>query len=81
MADIEKNETPEAVHVANVQGSQATGPNAIVDKSIVQGAAVRAEFDHQLSIKDAIKYYKWAILWTLALSMCVVMEGELLRCK
>jgi MFS transporter, SP family, general alpha glucoside:H+ symporter len=67
MSDIEKNEeSAHSAHVAQIDGTK---------KEVVQGAAERAEFDHQLTIKNAVRYYRWAIIWCLALSMTVVMEG------
>ncbi|KFA50081.1 hypothetical protein S40293_08598 [Stachybotrys chartarum IBT 40293] len=52
----------------------ATVP-AIRSKAIIHDAAERTEFEHQLSVWQAAKYYKWAIFWCLAVSMTVVMEG------
>lgn len=77
MTDVEKNETAQSIHVADAGiGQSAESPTA-TNKSIVQGAADRAEFDHNLLVKDAVRYYRWAIFWCLALSMTVVCAARL----
>lgn len=75
MADLEKNDAAQAVHVADIAGIAGDEKAPIQNKAIVNAAEDRNEFDHQLKIKDAIRYYKWAIIWCLAISMTVVMEG------
>lgn len=74
MADIEKNDAAHIAHV-DIAGIAADDKNSINNKAIVNAAEDRNEFDHQLKIKDAVKYYKWAIIWCLVISMTVVMEG------
>lgn len=66
MADVEKQDAMQSVHVSDVLGTKDDG-NAVNEKSITQAAADRAEFDHALTIKDAIKYYRWAIFWCLTI--------------
>ena len=75
MADIEKNDALQTVHVADIAGIAGDEKNSIKNKAIVSAAEDRNEFDHNLKIKDAIVYYKWAIIWCLCISMTVVMEG------
>jgi hypothetical protein len=76
MADHEKVDHTQTVHVADVDEAQHGRPASITNnKDIVMDAEDRANFDHSLKIKDAIKYYRWGIIWCLALSMTVVMEG------
>lgn len=74
MADIEKNDATHIAHV-DIAGIAADDKNSINNKAIVNAAEDRNEFDHKLTIKDAVRYYKWAIIWCLAISMTVVMEG------
>lgn len=74
MTDIEKNDASHIAHV-DIAGIAADDKNSINNKVIVNAAEDRNEFDHKLTIKDAVKYYKWAIIWCLTISMTVVMEG------
>lgn len=46
-------------------GSDGSVP-AINNKSIINGASEQVGFEHSLTIRQAIKYYKWAIFWCLA---------------
>lgn len=46
-------------------------------KVLITLAKDASEFEHQLSPLQAIKAYPMAIFWSLMVSMCVVMEGEL----
>lgn len=39
---------------------------AIYNKTITQEAEERNAFEHSLTVRQAIKYYKWAIFWCLA---------------
>jgi hypothetical protein len=45
------------------------------DDGLGQAASARSEFEHKLTIREAIKAYPMAIFWSLAVSMCVIMEG------
>lgn len=47
------------------QDTPGTAP-VIADKATVQEAAEHTAFDHSLTVRQAIKYYKWAIFWCLA---------------
>ena len=38
-------------------------------------ASRRSDFEHNLTMREAIKAYPMAIFWSLAVSMCVIMEG------
>ncbi|EXJ64317.1 hypothetical protein A1O7_00653 [Cladophialophora yegresii CBS 114405] len=40
-----------------------------------QAASARSRFEHKLTVREAIKAYPMAIFWSLAVSMCVIMEG------
>ena len=39
---------------------------AINNKAIIEEAAERTAFEHSLTVRQAVKYYKWAIFWCLA---------------
>ena len=40
-----------------------------------QAPSSRSHFEHNLTVREAIKAYPMAIFWSLAVSMCVIMEG------
>ena len=77
MADVEKSQnTQGSVHVADIAaiaGQEKT--DVLQNKAIVNAAEDRNDYDHNLSIKDAISHHRWAIFWCLMISMTVVMEG------
>jgi hypothetical protein len=75
MADVEKSDINQSVHVADIAAIAGADNSSIKNKAIVNAAEDRNEFDHNLSIKDAVSYYRWAIFWCLMISMTVVMEG------
>lgn len=68
MADVEKTQPAQAVHVADVVAENNENAS-LNDKNLVNDAATRNAFEHSLTIKQAIKYNKWAIIWCLVLSM------------
>lgn len=71
----EDKERPAAIE-HDVADSKPEAQSALgIDKATIQEAADRTAFEHEMSIRDAVKYYKWAIFWCLAVSMTVVMEG------
>lgn len=45
------------------------------NRRLSQAAEDRAHVEHNLTPGQAIKAYPMAILWCLAVSMCVIMEG------
>jgi hypothetical protein len=77
MADVEKNTALQSEHAAvpDIAGIAHAEGAAIGNKAIVSAAEDRNEFDHQLTIRDAVSYYRWSIFWCLMISMTVVMEG------
>ncbi|KAJ9608209.1 hypothetical protein H2200_007197 [Cladophialophora chaetospira] len=40
-----------------------------------QAQSSRSQFEHNLTVREAIRAYPMAIFWSLAVSMCVIMEG------
>lgn len=61
----EDKSQPPAVEQQDVVDSQPQ-PALAIDKATIQEAADRTTFEHNMSVRDAIKYYKWAIFWCLA---------------
>lgn len=55
----------EKAHVEHDAMSTAETP-AINNKAIIEEAAERTAFEHSLTVRQAVKYYKWAIFWCLA---------------
>jgi hypothetical protein len=45
------------------------------DPGLDADALHASHVEHQLTLRDAIKAYPMAIFWSLAVSMCVIMEG------
>lgn len=59
----------------HVDASSEQSVPAINNKNIIHDAAERTHFEHNLTVRQAIKYHRWAIFWCLAVSMTVIMEG------
>lgn len=49
--------------------------NAHGDTSPGQGTSRRSHVERGLTVREAIKSYPMAVFWSLAVSMCVIMEG------
>lgn len=45
------------------------------EKALIHDAQQSAELSHKLTVRDAVRAYPMAIFWSLAISMCVIMEG------
>lgn len=45
---------------------------AIHNKSVINNAAENVKFEHTITIRQAIRYYKWAIFWCLAVRYVTV---------
>lgn len=61
MATTEKEEQPRIE-----QQLETSDVPAVDNKAIIQGAAENVAFEHSMTVRQAIKYYKWAIFWCLA---------------
>ncbi|KAI6360735.1 hypothetical protein MCOR25_006685 [Pyricularia grisea] len=48
---------------------------SLESKALVDKAAHDAVHQHDTTIRQSIKYYRWAIFWCLAVSVTVIMEG------
>ncbi|ELQ44844.1 maltose permease MAL31 [Pyricularia oryzae Y34] len=67
---------PRAIEIEYTQVPSGTGEDGSLEgKALVDSAAHDAAHQHDLTIRQAIKYYRWAIFWCLAVSMTVIMEG------
>ncbi|KAK2609168.1 hypothetical protein QQS21_002250 [Conoideocrella luteorostrata] len=55
--------------------TQAAKEATISDDTLNQAALEATANDHELSIRDAIAAYPWAIMWALVSATCVIMEG------
>lgn len=62
----------EAAHVDDVLSPGLAQSSA---KGLVADAEASAEAEHNLTARQAVRDYPWAIFWSLAVSMCVIMEG------
>ena len=60
MAD---NEKAQVEHDAMSTTAQTP---AINNKAIIEEAAERTAFEHSMTVRQAVKYYRWAIFWCLA---------------
>ena len=69
MADHKKAE------VSHIEGV-ATLDEKMTGKNMIDLAQEASQFEHHLSPLEAIKAYPMAVFWSLAVSMCVVMEGQ-----
>lgn len=49
-----------------IDGNSERSVPAINNKNIINDAAERTHFEHNLTIRQAIKYHRWAIFWCLA---------------
>jgi len=36
--------------------------------------------EHHMTVREALRSYRWAIIWSLTVSMSVIMEGESSSC-
>ncbi|KPM40749.1 General alpha-glucoside permease [Neonectria ditissima] len=49
--------------------------NANMDPSVAHEAAAATEKEHNMSLLQSLKLYKKACLWSIFLSLCIIMEG------
>ena len=45
------------------------------DDEFVHTGKEATEFEQNLSLKDALKYYRWSAFWSIMLSASIIMEG------
>ncbi|TLS24965.1 hypothetical protein PpBr36_07784 [Pyricularia pennisetigena] len=68
--------SPDAIEIAYTPvPSGTTGDESLESKALVDSVAHDAAEQHDLTVRQAIKCYRWAIFWCLAVSMTVIMEG------
>ena len=73
-ASATKNTRPRDLHDSPSRPERDDDPgrdDAAIDQDALHGANV----EHRLTVREAIKAYPMAIFWSLAVSMCVIMEG------
>lgn len=68
-AALETIESGISVHVENAYKNELGG------ERLASNAKAAVEYEHAIGSREAIKAYPKAILWCLAVSMCVIMEG------
>lgn len=73
-------EKPDAVNIEQMCEKGAVLHKLGSDEAWPQAAitAVARDSDEEeksMTIREALKYYKKAIFWSLAISLCVIMEG------
>lgn len=50
-------------------------PANVKDIQALNDARAANQDEHSLSIGDALKQYRWAVMWSLIVSMSIIMEG------
>lgn len=61
---------PRAIEIEYTQVPSGTGEDGSLEgKALVDSAAHDAAHQHDLTIRQAIKYYRWAIFWCLAVRL------------
>lgn len=94
MASFEQKETFRVQSISNSDSHDEPSPidqhvdssvPAINNKAIINEAAENVNFEHNLTVRQALKYYKWAIFWSLAVryafvssASCPGLESEML---
>lgn len=66
MTTSEDKATPAAAVEQDIADSKPEPLALAIDKATIEEAADRTAFEHSMSVRDAVKYYKWAIFWCLA---------------
>lgn len=73
---MEKQEAILAQHIEFEATLEGAGKNATLsDTALNQAALEHSADEHELSVRDAIKAYPMAIVWSLVSATCVIMEG------
>ncbi|TLD25066.1 hypothetical protein PspLS_05386 [Pyricularia sp. CBS 133598] len=70
--------SPDSIEIKYTQvpnENKEDGDGSLETKALVDNASHDAAHQHDLTIRRAIRYYRWAIFWCLAVSMTVIMEG------
>lgn len=64
-----------AVQDSNVSHIERGLDEKLQGAVLTEYAQTSVAVQHEMSLKDALKDYPWAMFWCLMVSMCVVMEG------
>lgn len=70
-AMAEKTENQNVGHYEQDGGSDVD----VKDRQEMDDAKAGNENEHALSIRDALTQYRWAVFWSLMVSMSIIMEG------
>ena len=70
-------ENPEA---NSIHGSTKDGSNTVLGRpgsweATLEDAEAANTHEHALTVRQALKAYPWAIMWSLIVSMSIIMEG------
>lgn len=66
MALEEEKSRPSVEHDLALAAETSAVVGATVDKTTIQEAADHTMFMHEMTIRQAVKYYRWAIFWCIA---------------
>lgn len=67
----EKAEDQNVAHYEQDGGSDVD----VKDRQEIDDAKAGNENEHALSIREALTQYRWAVMWSLMVSMSIIMEG------
>lgn len=75
-SNLEKKHAQDGVNIAPVSSRLShTTPNPNSNSTIYAFASQADELEHTLPLSQALRDYRWAIIWSLILSSTLIMEG------
>ncbi|KAL2670290.1 hypothetical protein Neosp_014757 [[Neocosmospora] mangrovei] len=76
VGSVDHNEKPQAelAFHANPTSNKILGQRGSWEATIEDAHAANAH-EHSLTVRQALKAYPWAVLWSLLVSMSIIMEG------
>lgn len=75
MDQVERVKKPEIDHLENASDASSFKQELAKTAFVLEDAKLATEAEKDLSLNDAIKYHKKAILWAVVLSATIIMEG------
>lgn len=63
----------ETNHIESVDDGEDI--TSLKPEEVFESARLATEGEHNLTFREAIKLYPWAIFWAFVLSLTIVMEG------
>ncbi|BAE64622.1 unnamed protein product [Aspergillus oryzae RIB40] len=72
MAD-KKIESPVSAHIDHLR-NHGEENNAVWDSAIEEAQAANIN-EHNMTVRQALRSYPWAVVWSLTISMSIIMEG------